>query len=268
MEIKEMQTIFLKMLKVIDNICEKNNINYHIEGGTLLGAIREKGFIPWDDDVDVTFYREEYDKFKKVAKEELKKHGMELVEAYENTEFHDFVDRIFYVEKIYREEEAFKNRLGGYYQYLWIDIFILDDIDINKKSKTLFLQKLIYGLAIGHRKEFVHRVGNKLQFFVAKILSSVGKFFKLRTIYKWHKRISTKYNNKNLEFVYCSNYAPVWMGYINEKAKELDVIKEKFEDIELPVIRTYDEYLRYWYGEYMKLPDEKDRVPMHKENIL
>ena len=263
-----MHAIYLKMLKTVDSICEKNNINYHLEGGTLLGAIRDKGFIPWDDDCDLTFYRDEYEKFKKVAKDELKKNGMELVEAYDNDEFHDFVDRIFYVDKVYREEDIYKNRLRGYYQYIWIDLFILDDIDINKKSNALFMQKLIYGLALGHRKNFTHRVGSKIQFIVAKMISLIGKLFNIKTIYKWHKKISNKYNNKGFKYVYCTNYAPVWLGYINEKEKELDIIKVNFEDTKLPVIKTYDEYLKYWYDDYMKLPEEKDRVPMHKEDIL
>ena len=74
-DLKAVHEIVLRMLKIIDEICEKENISYFMQGGTLLGAIREKGFIPWDDDADVMMHREDFDKFEQCCKEPLEAAG-------------------------------------------------------------------------------------------------------------------------------------------------------------------------------------------------
>ena len=88
----------LTILKEIDRICRKYNIKYMLDAGTLIGAVRHKGFIPWDDDADVAFTRNQYDAFMKVVKRELPQ-GLELVEpdSFRNGKgFYDFTARIIY----------------------------------------------------------------------------------------------------------------------------------------------------------------------------
>ena len=71
-DMKKLWSVQMEILDEIDRICKKHNITYYADGGTLLGAIRHKGFIPWDDDLDVQMYRDDLEKFCKVAKDELK----------------------------------------------------------------------------------------------------------------------------------------------------------------------------------------------------
>ena len=71
-DMKKLWSVQMEILDQIDQICERHNITYYADGGTLLGAVRHKGFIPWDDDLDICMFKDELDKFIKYAKEELK----------------------------------------------------------------------------------------------------------------------------------------------------------------------------------------------------
>ena len=90
----------LKILKEIDRICRKYGISYVLDAGTLIGAVRHQGFIPWDDDADVAFTRENYEKFSRVARKELPG-GMKLLEPHQlrkGQAFYDFTPRILYMK--------------------------------------------------------------------------------------------------------------------------------------------------------------------------
>ena len=96
MNLQEKQEKGLQILLAIDAVCKKHNIRYRLDSGTLLGAVRHKGFIPWDDDVDLCFLRAEWEKFAKVAKEELPEpYRLVLPSEYRNVKaFYDFVPRV------------------------------------------------------------------------------------------------------------------------------------------------------------------------------
>lgn len=128
--IKDLQRIELEMLLEVDRICKKYNIRYFLVAGTLLGAIRHKGFIPWDDDIDICMPVEEYRKFCKVAKTDLKK------EYFLQNSDTDFSNRWFSkvrknnttcIEKGYEKSKI--------HQGIWIDIFPL--IGVKKDEKWL-----------------------------------------------------------------------------------------------------------------------------------
>lgn len=270
MDISKVHSIYSVMLKSIVNICKNNNIKFSVEAGTLLGAIREKGFIPWDDDVDLAFTRKEYDKFLDVVNKNALPDGMKLVRAYDNTKhFHDFVDRIFWTKDIYREGQEYKDRFEGIYQCLWIDLFIYDDINENKYSITVLKHKLIYGLALGHRYKYKYiKDSNVVVNFIGLVLSLIGKLIPLSVINKMHYKLSTIYNDDSERYVYCSNYPIIWMKYKYKKEMFDNIHYVPFEDYEVPVFDDYETYLYDWYGkDYMKRPDKSMQVEGHVENI-
>ena len=269
-DMEKIHLVYIEMLNTLEEICKKNNIHYHISGGTLLGAIREKGFIPWDDDCDINILRKDYEKFKAVSKEILKSKNMLLIDPHdEDIPFQDFVTRIFYIDYVYREDDEYKTLYNGLYQYLWIDVFIYDNINEKKKNSIFFLQKMIYGLSMGHRKiDNFNRNKSKVLNGIAYILSRIGKLFPLTLLKRMHYKLSLKYENKNSLYVYCSNYPPIWMKSIILKSKLEDLIYVDFLNIKLPVIKAYDEYLKYWYGDYMSKPPIEKQIPEHKNNIF
>ena len=119
-DIKIIQDKILSILKEFINICEENNLTYYALGGTLLGAVRHKGFIPWDDDIDIGMPREDYEKFKKVAPNSLPNNYKFLSEDTANYKkaFSVIRDDSTKIIMNYSKEELVES--------LWIDIFPLD----------------------------------------------------------------------------------------------------------------------------------------------
>ena len=127
-ELEELHQIELDMLKEIDRICRRENIQYYLAGGTLLGAVRHKGFIPWDDDIDIAMARDEYERFLKVMKKErhpyLKIFAMEFDKEYQYT-FAKVVDtRTRLIEEIGKDLPD----MG-----VFIDIFPIDGLGNDRK---------------------------------------------------------------------------------------------------------------------------------------
>ena len=145
----------LTILKEIDRICRKHKIQYLMDAGTLLGAVRHKGFIPWDDDADVAFTRENYEKFKTVVRDELPE-GMEFLEPDQmqgGKAFFDFTPRILYLNSKTHEDGPEMDFYDGKLNHIYVDLFIQDRLPDNKLAAgwTKFVQTVIYGLAMGHR---------------------------------------------------------------------------------------------------------------------
>ena len=137
----------LKMLKEIDRICRKYHIQYMLDAGTLLGAVRHKGFIPWDDDADVVFTRENYERFARVVR------FLEPRQLGDGDAFYDFTPRILYLDSQTHESGEEMAFYGGKLNHLWVDLFIQDTLPENVLAArfTKLLQVGIYGLAMGHR---------------------------------------------------------------------------------------------------------------------
>ena len=261
MDIHAAQKINKILLLKFDEYCGKHNIKYRLEAGTLLGAIRHKGFIPWDDDIDVAMKREDYDKFIKCIEEDDL--GSDFVVmtpdklAKETKHFHDFTTRIFYTKEVYRDDSKYSDCFNGIFRYLWLDIFILEP-----KVESTFRKKLLYGLALSRRYRANYKNKNLASAIATTFLSLIGKLIPFDTICKWYFK---KAKDSDFEYYYYVNYPIIYIDYKVDKKYEEEYIKVPFEDFELPVPKHYDEVLKILYGDYTKIPDDKEKIAGHKE---
>ena len=256
-ELKKLQKTELELLVEFDRICKKYNIEYYLAGGTLLGAVRHKGFIPWDDDIDIVMTRNNYNKFIKYQKKELnsKKYYLDCNEVNEE-------NKTLYA-KLKRKNSSYVDIYSGENrknQKIWIDIFPLDNITDNK-----FIQKIYYfrvyalKLIAMYKYNYIKSNDKKGLLFLIKFFSI---FFNKKRVYKKVRNLTQKYNNKKT-----NSYASFAGVYLGKEIFPKDYYKETtelyFENKKYPAPSKYDEYLTQFYGDYMTIPDPKDRVGHH-----
>ena len=250
----------LEILKVFQDICKRHNLRYFAIGGTCLGAVRHKGFIPWDDDVDVAMPYEDYVKFLELAKSDLPEHYEIITLNYAKShwfsyfsKFHDA--RTTFIE---RPRMKFKDAYFG----VFIDIFPMHGYPENKAARK-FLNAV---LAVCNNLNFKRRLPWRNQVTLrAKVLWILASPFKLLVPYYFfsslHEKIMSRYPFGASKYVnFPTTYRTV---YPYEDFKE--TIDMPFEDITIPVPKGYDRYLTMAYGDYMTPPPEKHRIPAHAE---
>lgn len=257
----------LKMLKEIDRICGKYEISYMLDAGTLLGAVRHKGFIPWDDDVDVAFTRENYEKFARVARKELPQ-GIEFLEPRQlrgGDAFFDFTPRLVYVNSRTHEDGGEMEFYEGKLNHLWVDLFILDKLPENRIAAgfTRLLQMAVYGLAMGHRYRLDYSKYSLANKASVGVLAAVGKRLPMKTIRRMQRAIAVKDNKGKSRLRYYSNYQPDYLYVTINREWIEETVALPFEDTMLMAPKGWHHVLTWIYGDYRKLPPKEKRVPAH-----
>ena len=263
----------LEILKAVKTICDRHGITYLIDSGTLLGAVRHKGFIPWDDDVDLCFRREEFERFVDVARAELPE-NMQLVlpDEYRGGEaFYDFVPRVLYLHsRRHAEDDADMAFYEGKLNHLWVDLFILDRLpSCPIRARLMKLeQQIAFGLGMGHRRKLDWRKYHGLQKLEVQVLAAVGRFIPLPRIFRLQERWARKYTDRNRTGQtgsgksFFSNYQPDFQYCTVEDDWE-EPIEFQFEGEHFTGPKAWDKVLTMLYGDYMKLPRPEDRHPSH-----
>lgn len=265
--LQAVQEANLKILKEIHRICEKYRISYALDSGTLLGAIRHGGFIPWDDDADIVMTRNQWEAFRKVAPRELCE-GMHLLlpESFQGgRRFYDFTPRIIYEYSRRRNPDAETAYYEEKLNHLWVDIFILDRLpDGQAGAHTLLEQKALYALAMGHRRTLnygKYSLGQKSAVFLG---SSAGKLVPMKKLFALQDKVARRANKKQTAEWYYSNYDPGYIDIRLPDAVAQERIQIRFEDCTLCIPKHYDEVLTKLYGDYMQLPPKEERRPSHE----
>lgn len=257
----------LRVLKEIDRICRKYKIQYALDGGTLIGAVRHKGFIPWDDDADIVFTRNQYEAFRKVVKRELPD-TMELIEPDSfrgGKAFFDFTPRIIYKNSRCHKDSPLMDYYEGKLNHLWVDLFILDKLPAGKAgaAMTRFLHKAVYGMAMGHRYKLDYSKYSLLHKVFVGTLATAGRLVPLRVLCRLQRLVALKDRNSKGNLRYYSNYQPDYLYVTLDKAWCEEAVETEFEDTRLMIPAGWHQVLEEVYGDYMKLPPEEQRVPTH-----
>ena len=255
---REEQQIMLSILKEFDRICRKNNLSYWLCSGTLLGAVRHKGFIPWDDDIDVSMERKDFEIFKKIALKDLRKDM--LLDSHSLDEMIKYMPlkiRYKYSEYIEKWDDK-ENKQKGIY----IDVFPFDKFSMNKKIRFLeMFPKFLYKLKTS--RIWTKQSGLKyyVKLLIIKILNKLPSFY----IIEKNKKYLEKSKKLDKNYVLGFGYGLTWTNtFFKEKIFPLKELN--FEGIKLKVPFDSESYLRELYGDYMKIPDESKRQT-HAKNI-
>ena len=253
--IREME---LQELDELDAICRKHGIRYILAGGSMLGAIRHGGFIPWDDDVDVAMLPEDYEKFLKVCPGELSEsyfyqnYGTESTSHY----IHD---------KIRINDTFFSTRYSNQYRMangVYIDIFVY-----YKTSDKPFMQKIhlnlirIWRRVLGIR--WADRPRRGFHYTASKILLPIMRLIPFRWYHLFYNKLLNLYEKRNTHYRIDSGFNLMKCGAFPAEWFD-ETIDVDFCGHRYPIPKRYDEYLRHWYGNhYMELLPISGRVSVH-----
>lgn len=253
--LRKLQMTELEMLREVDRICRKYHIKYSLDGGTLLGAIRHNGFIPWDDDADVVMLRSEYVKFYKACKKELDTDKFFLQEFRTDEKYRWGYSKMRRNGTIFLREGQ---EHGNWNQSVFIDIFVYDQVPDN-----YFLRRIHLFLCYCIRKGLYSEVGKKSasSVFLRKWYGIVNKIPRNSWVILLEK-IAGITNKKRTQLVRHMTYPyrrECRYGLPRECFDEY--IEKDFEGYSFQIFKKYDLYLTRLYGNYMNLP------PMEKRKV-
>ncbi len=255
-ELRKVQLLELKVLKEIKRVCTKHNIKYFLTGGTLIGAVRHKGFIPWDDDIDIAMMRPDYDRFLEIAPKEL---GPEfsLLAIQHDPKIGTFFSKVVLNGTTYRNVQQPDDAKN--FGFL-VDVLPYDNIYDNKVLAKLYFCWLNFCVVLYSMKNGYHNGTTKLKRFVAEAMKIC--FFWMPK--KWLRNIIINYpyrlNEKktNTKAYLSGRYGiprEMRSAYLFGEYTELP-----FEDDTFMVLKEYHAFLTELFGDYMKLPPVEQRV--------
>lgn len=257
-KLSALRVIEKDMLREIDRICRKHDIKYFISYGTMLGAVRHGGFIPWDDDVDVAMLRSEFEKFRQIAPKELNERFS--YESHRNNNgYHYFFDRIS------AKDTYFASKYSDSYEMhkgISVDIFVVDNVPANPKAAYRFWKGLM-------RRRMLMNVRWKdtarrdKAYLLSKLLLPILRLKSMDGYSRSYEKAMRKYEHRNTGWVMPASSDHVYRGTFPIETFS-EVIPYRFDDVDTFIPVGYKDFLKAWYSEnYMEMLPLSEQNPFH-----
>lgn len=258
MEVREIQSIALNILNDVHLFCIEHHLKYYLFRGTLLGAIRHDGFIPWDDDVDIAMPREDYEEFIKLYNQEDRKY--KLISREDSNYVYPFA-KVYDPDYPIKERARFDCHIGIYIDIYPLDSFPEEETAIRNMEKHLWNYKMLWS--------GVTNISNLNSKSICKKVLS--RFFTQKRVNRMIVSFE-KYAGKTTEKSRYRNYF-VAFSIKKRKIKWFDIddfepVLHKFENGNYYIPCGAHNVLKVLYGDYMVLPPEEERKPKHSFSVL
>lgn len=262
-DVKKIQEKLLIILDDIIEFCKKHNINWQMSGGSALGSIRHKGYIPWDDDLDINMTRKDFDIFASVFEDEYKDkywlHAPGITKGYDR-----LTPRI--ISREIRARDIFncdKEECG-----LWVDIFVMENIPENiffRKIHGIGCMGFRYLLScirfVRNNNEFQSLMGENEEFHsIADHRTRIGKVLCVLPLSFWMKFAIwwlTICKNNNSKYIAIISGSKQYFDEIYDRKKMCEFIDSDFEGRRVKITKDYNNYMKTLYGDYMKIPPKE-----------
>ena len=252
MSLDEVKKVEIDILDYISELCDQNGLRYYLMAGTLIGAVRHKGFIPWDDDIDIGMPRPDYNKLKEILKDDLHENRFKLLTyEYGNTDYNFMKvvdDRTILYEK-------YINTPTG----VWVDVFPIDGLPTNSTIARL----LCYKLEFWRRLLSIHNAKldiatSKKRLLIKRLIAPVAKIFSVGFLCKKVNNVFEKY-----DYDKCIYVGAVSGGFSYKARIEKDVYEQSFVEFEgkkYAAPAGSDRLLSKLYGDYMQIPPVEKQI--------
>ena len=256
----EMKKIELEILGKIDEICRKNNLKYSLAAGTLIGAIRHKGFIPWDDDIDIMMPRPDYEKLKQIL---LKNpvEGLKYMSSDTQYDFYYPFAKVVSTQTTIKEYKALEIKDYG----VFVDVFPIDGVYQNRMKRFFQVKslKILRNLIqISFHEEEISN--SKIKRYIKQVIAIFSKKVGFKRWVEIANKIMKKCDYNNSEYVTeLYNDISIKRNRIYQKYIYENVSYKQFEDKKFLVLDNYDKYLKDLFGNYMELPPIESQKSNH-----